>query len=196
MRSTEEAHDYRYFPEPDLPTVVVDDELLDDIREDLPEMPDVRKQRFGDEFGLSEDDAYNLTEDRRLADFYEEIIAEGADAKEAANMVLMNVLRILNEQSIHIGQFSVSPERLAELITLREDDKINSSAMTEIFDAMVDDEKSAEELAKEMNLIQVSDTGFVEPIIDGVIAGHPDEVERYKDGKQGLIGFFIGQVMQ
>src|SRR5699024_2167391 len=98
--------------------------------------------------------------------------------------------------SISIGQFSVSPERLAGLIALREDDKINSSAMTEIFDAMVDDEKSAEELAKEMNLIQVSDAGFVEPIIDGVIKDHPDEVERYRGGKQGLIGFFIGQVMQ
>jgi aspartyl-tRNA(Asn)/glutamyl-tRNA(Gln) amidotransferase subunit B len=103
---------------------------------------------------------------------------------------------VLNEQSIDIGQFPISPERLGELITLREDDKISSSAMTEIFDAMLKGNKSAEEYAREMNLMQVSDTGFIEPIVDEVIADHPDEVQRYQDGKQGLIGFFIGQVMQ
>jgi aspartyl-tRNA(Asn)/glutamyl-tRNA(Gln) amidotransferase subunit B len=196
MRTKEEAHDYRYFPEPDLPTVVVEDDLLDDIRADLPEMPDVRKNRFTEQLGISEESAHNLTEDRRLADYYEEILKEGQDAVATSNIVLTEVLRVLNEKSIPINQFSVSPRRLAELIALREDDKISSSAMTEIFDAMVDGDKSAEEYAKEMNLIQVSDTGFIEPIADEIIDEHPDEVQRYRNGKQGLIGFFIGQVMQ
>ena len=116
--------------------------------------------------------------------------------KSVSNLILTEVLRTLNDRSISIGEFPISEERLGGLVELREDDKINSSAMTEIFDAMLEEDKSAEALAKEMNLVQVSDTGFLEPIVDEVIEEHPDEVERYKDGKKGLIGFFIGQVMQ
>lgn len=196
MRTKEEAHDYRYFPEPDIPPVVVTDAMLDDIKEELPEMPDVRKNRFQKEYEMSDDDAYNLTENRYLADYYEEVLEHTDNPKAASSVVLTEVLRVLNEKSIDIREFSVSPERLGGLIRLREEDKISSSAMTEIFDAMVEGEKSAEEYAKEMNLMQVSDTGFLEPIVDDVLAENPDEVERYQDGKKGLIGFFIGQVMQ
>jgi aspartyl-tRNA(Asn)/glutamyl-tRNA(Gln) amidotransferase subunit B len=198
MRTKEEAHDYRYFPEPDLPTVIVDDKMLDEIQAGLPELPDARKKRFIEELGMSQDDAINITENRYLADYYEEILACDSDAKAASNIMLTDVLRVLNEKSIDIRQFSVTPERLSELIALRENDKINSSAMTEIFDVMVEsnDGKSAEEYAKELNLIQVSDTSFIEPIVDEVIAEHPDKVQRYRDGKKGLIGFFIGQAMQ
>lgn len=196
MRSKEEAHDYRYFPEPDIPPVVVTDEMLEDIKEELPEMPDVRKQRFIDEFDMSIDDAQTLTEDRYLADFYEDVLLHVGNPKAVSNLILTEVLRTLNDQSIGIREFSISAERLAGLVQLREDDKINSSAMTEIYNAMLEEEKSAEELAKEMNLVQVSDTDFLEPIVDEVIEQHPDEVERYRDGKKGLIGFFIGQVMQ
>lgn len=196
MRSKEEAHDYRYFPEPDIPPVVVTDEMLDDIKSELPEMPDVRKQRFIDEFDMSEDDAQTLTEDRYLADYYEEVLRHVGSPKAVSNLVLTEVLRTLNDRSIDIQEFPVGEERLAELVQLREDDKINSSAMTKIYDAMLNEDKSAEALAKEMNLVQVSDTSFLEPIVDDVIEEHPDEVERYRDGKKGLIGFFIGQVMQ
>ncbi|NIT57239.1 MAG: Asp-tRNA(Asn)/Glu-tRNA(Gln) amidotransferase subunit GatB [Aliifodinibius sp.] len=196
MRSKEEAHDYRYFPEPDIPPVVVTDEMLEDIKEDLPEMPDVRKQRFIDEFDMSDDDAQTLTEDRYLADFYEEVLLHVGNPKAVSNLILTEVLRTLNDRSIGIEEFPISEDRLAGLVQLREDDKINSSAMTEIYDAMLEEDKSAEELAKEMNLVQVSDTDFLEPIVDEVIEEHPDEVERYRDGKKGLIGFFIGQVMQ
>lgn len=196
MRSKEEAHDYRYFPEPDIPPVVVTDEMLDEIKEELPEMPDVRKQRFVDDFEMSMADAQTLTEDRYLADFYESVLSYVDNPKAVANLILSEVLRVLNDRSIDIAAFPVSEERLAGLIQLREEDKINSSAMTEIFDVMLEEKKEAEALAKEMNLVQVSETGFIEPIIDEVIESHPDEVERYKDGKKGLIGFFIGQVMQ
>jgi aspartyl-tRNA(Asn)/glutamyl-tRNA(Gln) amidotransferase subunit B len=196
MRTKEEAHDYRYFPEPDIPPVVVDDEMLEQVKKELPEMPDVRKERFMNEYEMSTDDAQNLTENRYLADYYEQVVNHTQSPKASSSLVLTEVLRVLNEKSIEIRQFSLSPERLGGLIALRNNDKISSSAMTEIFDAMVDGEKSAEAYAKEMNLMQVSDSGFLNPIIDEVIAEHPDEVQRYKEGKKGLIGFFIGQVMQ
>ena len=196
MRSKEEAHDYRYFPEPDLPPVVVTEELLDDIRKDLPELPSVRFRRFIDEFELSEDVAYTLTETRQLADYYENTLVEINEPKAVANIILTEVLRVLNEKSFTIRDFSISETRLADLVQLKLDDKVNSSAMQDIFNAMLNSDKSAENLAKELNLIQVSDSNFIDPIIDEVISSNPDEVDRYRDGKKALIGFFIGQVMK
>jgi len=196
MRSKEEAHDYRYFPEPDLPPVVVTEELLDDIRKDLPELPSVRFRRFIDEFELSEDVAYTLTETRQLADYYENTLVEINEPKAVANIILTEVLRVLNEKSFTIRDFSISENRLADLVQLKLDDKVNSSAMQDIFNAMLNSDKSAENLAKELNLIQVSDSNFIDPIIDEVISSNPDEVDRYRDGKKALIGFFIGQVMK
>jgi aspartyl-tRNA(Asn)/glutamyl-tRNA(Gln) amidotransferase subunit B len=196
MRSKEEAHDYRYFPEPDLPPIIVTSEMLDEIKEELPELADVRQKRFADEYGMSEVDAITITEDRYLADFFEEVAEAANNPKAASNIVLSDVLRVLNEQSINIKEFNVSAARLAELIKLKEEDKINSSAMQTIFDAMLDNEKSPEELAKEMNLIQVSDMGFLEELVDEIIANNPDEVERFKGGKKQLMGFFVGQAMK
>lgn len=196
MRSKEEAHDYRYFPEPDIPPVVIKSELLDEIKSELPEMPDVRLERFVKELNLSEEDAITLTENRHLADYYEETLQHLDDSKAVANVVMTEVLRVLNEESIDIKDFSIEPKRLAELISLKRDDKINSSAMQQIFNRMLGDKKTAHELADKMNLLQVSDTGFIEPIIDDVIDQNPDEVKRFREGKKQLIGFFIGQVMQ
>jgi len=196
MRTKEEAHDYRYFPEPDIPPVVVTSEMLSEIKAELPELPDVRLERFMDELGLSEEDAIVLTESRYLADYYENALEQLDEPKAVANIILTEVLRVLNTRSISIREFPITVERLAELVELKLDDKINSSAMQEIFNEMLTDERSPEELAKEMNLIQVSDTGFIEPIIAEVIENNPDEVEKYRDGKKALIGFFIGQVMK
>ena len=196
MRSKEEAHDYRYFPEPDIPPVIVTDTMLEEIREELPEMPDVRKNRFEEELGLPEDDARILTDDRYLADYFEEILEEVGKPKEVANVVLTEVLRVLNEKSISIREFTIEPKRLAELIMLKEEDKISSSAMQKVFDRMIESDAGAAEIAEEENLMQVSDDSFLEPIVDEVIASNPDEVEKFKGGKQGLIGFFIGQVMK
>jgi len=196
MRSKEEAHDYRYFPEPDIPPVIVTEEMLENIREELPEMPDTRKARFIEELNLPEDDARILTESRYLADYFEEILEIIPKSKEVANVILTEVLRVLNNQSIDIRDFTVTPGRLAGLIGLKEDDKINSSAMQKIFDLMLKSDKNAETIAEEENLMQVSDSGFLEPVITEVIENHPDEVERYQSGKKGLIGFFIGQIMQ
>jgi len=196
MRSKEEAHDYRYFPEPDLPPIIVTSDLLDEIKEELPELPDVRFERFVKDLGLKEDDAEILTESRYLADYFEEALDILDDPKAIANVVLTEVLRVLNEKSISILDFSITPERLTELIQLKKVDKINSSAMQSIFNEMLENGESPLELAKKMNLIQVSDSGFLEPIIEDVIESNPDEVKRYKEGKKALIGFFIGQVMK
>jgi aspartyl-tRNA(Asn)/glutamyl-tRNA(Gln) amidotransferase subunit B len=196
MRSKEEAHDYRYFPEPDLPPIIVTDEMLDEIREELPELADARRKRFIEDFGMSEDDAVTLTDSRYLADYYEDVAEHLGNPKAASNIVLSEVLRVLNEQSIDIRGFSLSAKRVSDLVKLKEDDKINSSAMQQIFNAMLEEDKEPEALAKEMNLIQVSDSGFLEPIVDEIIENTPDEVARYKDGKKQLIGFFVGQAMK
>ncbi|MDZ7719156.1 MAG: Asp-tRNA(Asn)/Glu-tRNA(Gln) amidotransferase subunit GatB [Balneolaceae bacterium] len=196
MRTKEEAHDYRYFPEPDLPPIIVTSELLDEIQEELPELPDVRFERFVKELGLKNDDAEILTESRYLADYFEEALDIMDDPKAIANVVLTEVLRVLNERSISILEFTISPERLTELIQLKKDDKINSSAMQTIFNEMLENGDSPIELAKNLNLIQVSDSGFIDPIIEDVIESNPDEVKRYREGKKALIGFFIGQVMK
>ena len=179
MRSKEEAHDYRYFPEPDLPPIIVTSELLDEIKQELPELPDVRFERFVKDLGLKDDDAEILTESRYLADYFEEALDILDDPKAIANVVLTEVLRVLNEKSISILEFSISPERLTELIQLKKDDKINSSAMQTIFNEMLESNESPMELAKNLNLIQVSDSGFIEPIIEDVIESNPDEVKRY-----------------
>lgn len=196
MRSKEEAHDYRYFPEPDLPPIIVTDEMLDDIREELPELADVRRKRFMEEFSMSEDDAVTITDSRYLADYFEEVADHLGNPKAASNIVLSEVLRVLNEQSIDIREFSISAEKLSDLVKLKNEDKINSSAMQEIFNAMLKEDKNPEELAKEMNLIQVSESGFLEPIVEDIIKNNPDEVARYKDGKKQLLGFFVGQAMK
>lgn len=196
MRSKEEAHDYRYFPEPDLPPIIVSTELLDEIKSELPELADVRQKRFVSDYAMSEIDAITITESRYLADYFEEVAEHAGNPKAALNIVLSEVLRVLNEQSIEIGEFSINPKRLAELIKLKEDDKINSSALQSIFNKMLEEDKSAEELAKEMNLIQVSDTGFLDSLVDEIIANNPEEVERYKSGKKQLMGFFVGQAMK
>lgn len=196
MRSKEEAHDYRYFPEPDLPPVIVTEELMNEVREELPELPTVRLRRFTDDMGLSEDDAVVLTESRAMADYFEEALSILDEPKAISNIILTEVLRILNTKSISIEEFSVSAKRLTELSKLKLDDKINSSAMQSIFNEMLESDESALSLAEEMNLLQVSDSDFIDPIIDTIISENPDEVQRYKEGKKALIGFFIGQVMK
>ncbi|HKI45119.1 MAG TPA: Asp-tRNA(Asn)/Glu-tRNA(Gln) amidotransferase subunit GatB, partial [Balneolales bacterium] len=196
MRSKEEAHDYRYFPEPDIPPVIVTEQMMDEIRSELPEMPDVRRQRFIDSFGLPEFDATVLTDTRYMADYFEEVLKYVDKPKSVANLIITEVRRVLNDKSIDIGDFSITPERLGGLISLREEDKVSSSAMQTIFNKMLDSDKDAEALAGELNLLQVSDTGFIDKLVDEVLDEFPDKVNEYLGGKEGLLGFFIGQVMR
>lgn len=196
MRSKEEAHDYRYFPEPDIPPVLVTDDILQSLKSSLPELPETRKKRFVTEYGLSLSDAEVLTDTRAMADYFEAVCVSLGNAKAAANMVITEVRRVLNEQGSTIDRFPVEPERLAAVIRLKEDDTINSSAMQRIFNTMLEDSRDAESIAKELNLIQVSDTSFLEPMVDEVLGANPDKVKAFLGGKTGLMGFFVGQIMQ
>jgi aspartyl-tRNA(Asn)/glutamyl-tRNA(Gln) amidotransferase subunit B len=196
MRSKEEAHDYRYFPEPDIPPVIVTDQMLSSLKASLPEMPDVRFKRFKNELNLSDFDAFTLTDSRYMADYFESCFKHTGNAKAAANLIITEVRRVLNEQALDITEFPVSPERLAGLITLKESDAISSSAMQTIFNTMLDDSRDAQTIAQDLNLMQVSDTSFLEPLVDEVLAANPNQVKAYLGGKDGLMGFFVGQVMR
>ena len=207
MRSKEEAQDYRYFPDPDLVPVEVTDEQLEAVRADLPEMPDARRQRFMDDHGLPEYDAGVLTEERDVADYFEEALqalfkrTKGGDtraqAKQVSNFVMTEVMRAVNERDEPVEALPVTPRRLAQLVYLRLEDKISSSAASKVFDLMLEDiESSAGKVADEHDLIQVSDRSAIEPLIDDILSDNEGKVKAYLGGKEGLMGFFIGQVMQ
>jgi aspartyl-tRNA(Asn)/glutamyl-tRNA(Gln) amidotransferase subunit B len=198
MRSKEQAHDYRYFPDPDLVTVVVDDALLAHVREGLPELPAARRVRYTSELGLPAYDAGVLTEERELADFFEATLdAAGADhAKAVSNLVMGDVLKTLNERSIGVAELGITPERLAALVHLRASDAVSSTGAQRLFELMQTDDADPKALAQQHDLLQVSDTGALAPLVDDVIAQNPDKVAAYRSGKKGLIGFFMGQVMQ
>jgi aspartyl-tRNA(Asn)/glutamyl-tRNA(Gln) amidotransferase subunit B len=198
MRSKEEAHDYRYFPEPDLPPVFVTPEFIEEVRRELPELPGSRRKRFVDDLKLPPKDASIITDNRETADYFEAVVQETGKehARAISNLLLTEVMRVLNEKGIDIRDFGIEPGRLAGLLTLRSGDKISSSAMQTIFNAMTESPKQAVDIATEMNLLQVSDSGFLEPLVEEVIASNPEEVARFREGKEGLIGFFVGQVMK
>lgn len=196
MRSKEEAHDYRYFPEPDLPPIVITQAFMSQVQAELPELPDMRRKRMVHDLGLSESDAETLTESRLLADYFEDVLSILNEPKAVANLILTEVLRVLNEKNLPIQEFSVTPGALSGLISLKIEDRINSSAMQTIFNEMITSGKSAAELAEALNLIQVSENAFIEPIIKQILENNPDEVQRYRDGKKALMGFFVGQVMK
>ena len=207
MRSKEEAHDYRYMPDPDLVEVEIDDDMIDDVRVDLPELPRARRRRFVEEVGLPAYDARVLTEERSVADYFEAALDQlykrtkggdtDAQAKLVSNLVMTEVMRVLNERSISVDDLPVGPERLAQLAFLRVQEKVSSNGAQEVFEVMLEEtDKSAGKIADDRDLIQVSDPGTIAPIVEDVIDDHPDQVQTYLDGKDGLLGFFIGQVMQ
>ncbi len=206
MRSKEEAHDYRYFPDPDLAPVFVTDEQLGRIRTELPEMPEARSVRFQDAWGLPAYDAAILTEERELADYFEDTLralrVEGSGkeahgpAKSVSNMIMGDVLRVLKETATLIGELPIRPPRLAALVRLRLEDRISSTAAQEIFEAMLEREDAPEAIAEERDLIQVSDAGSLAPVVESVLDDHPQQVAAYLGGKEGLIGYFIGQAMR
>ncbi|MEZ4700416.1 MAG: Asp-tRNA(Asn)/Glu-tRNA(Gln) amidotransferase subunit GatB [Rhodothermales bacterium] len=201
MRSKEFAHDYRYFPDPDLVPIVVDAERLAELAASLPELPEARRARYVEQLGLPLYDAEVLTEERAVADYFEDVLAAlapagDAGAKTASNFVMTQVLRALNEWGIEMAAFPIEPARLAGLIRLRLDDRINSSAAQEVFDAMLASPEDAPAIAAARNLLQVSDAGALLPIVIEVLDANPKELAAYMGGKEGLIGFFVGQVMR
>ncbi len=196
MRSKEDAHDYRYFPEPDLVPFTIAREKVEAVRKTLPELPRARAKRFVEKLGLPRADAHVLVEDQVLAAFFETAIAEGASAKLAANWLLNDLLGTLNEKKIKIENSPISPKSLAGLIQLIDNSTINGKIAKDVLPLMLSENKTADQIVKEKGLAQVQDTGLIEQIADKVIAANPKSVEDFKAGKKQALGFLVGQVMK
>jgi aspartyl-tRNA(Asn)/glutamyl-tRNA(Gln) amidotransferase subunit B len=196
MRSKEEAHDYRYFPEPDLPPLVISKELIESVRESLPELPDARRNRFMEEYSLSYNDAAQLTSNRALADYYEQTAEATGDPRIAANWIRSELLREMEAAGITADSCPVSPRELAALLRLIDEDKISGKQGKDVLVEMFASGKTAATIVEERGLVQLSDTGEIDTIIEQVIAASPQQLEQYRAGKETLFGFFVGQVMK
>ncbi|TXI85965.1 MAG: Asp-tRNA(Asn)/Glu-tRNA(Gln) amidotransferase subunit GatB [Crocinitomicaceae bacterium] len=198
MRSKEAANDYRYFPEPDLQPLVMDDAQIAAIKAEMPALPRELFLKYTKELGLSEYDAYNLTDNKGIALYYEGIVAHTKNYKQAANWMMGDIKSYLNEFGVEIDEFPLKPEQIASLIALIEEGKISTSvASQKIFPAFVKNPSTSPlALAEEMNLIQDSNEDAILGFINEVIKQHPSEVERYRNGEKQLVGFFMGQLMK
>ncbi len=196
MRSKEEAHDYRYFPEPDLVPLAVPQETVLRIGKTIPELPDTKRERFVKEYGLPEYDADMLTQSRALASYYEEAAKLSGKPKAVSNWMMGELMRLLNADNKEVGDSPIKPDRLAGMIRMIEDGVISIKIAKTVFEEMYRNGKDADTIVKEQGLVQVSDTGAIGSIIDEVIKANPGQYADYKAGKEKLFGFFVGQVMK
>lgn len=196
MRSKEEAHDYRYFPDPDLVPVIAEHSWIEEIRASLPELPDVKKQRFIADYGLPEHDASLLTEERAVADWFEDAVKAGGQAKSVSNWMMGDLMRSLNDENRTIGECALKPEQLAGMITLIDNGTISGKIAKTVFDEMYRTGKDADTIVKEKGLVQISDASEIEKAVDDILARSLKEIERYRAGDEKLLGFFVGQVMK
>lgn len=196
MRSKEFAHDYRYFPEPDLVPLIATAEFVDEVRAEIPELPEARARRYREELGLPEYDAEVLTSSRELGDYFEECLKHYGDAKTVSNWLMGELLGYLNATGQKLSECSVKPESLAELLTLVNDGKVNANVGKDVFAEMCNSGKPAAEIIEAGGLTQISDQSELEVLIDAAINDNPRQVEQYRAGKEQVIGFFVGQVMK
>ena len=196
MRSKEVANDYRYFPEPDLLPIVIDDAYIEAIRATLPELPDKRGARFVSEYGLSDYDAGVLVATREMADYFETTAKLSGDAKLAANWVSQDLQALLNKHGWELDESPIQAERLAMLIQRIKDNTISGKIAKTVFDAMLDDSSDVDAIIEAKGLKQVTDSGALESLVDKVIAENPNQAQQYRDGKVQVIGFLVGQCMQ
>lgn len=200
MRSKEEANDYRYFPDPDLLPVVIDDSFIETCRVNLPELPDARKARYIAEYGITDYDAGVLVADRDLADYFAEVANISGEGKLAANWVMGSVLAELNQTNTTITKFPVSPRQLSDLLSRIKDDTLNSKTAKTVFEALITGDGEVDTIIEEKGLVQMTDTGAIEAIVDEVISENSDQVANYRaatsDKQSKMLGFFVGQVMK
>jgi aspartyl-tRNA(Asn)/glutamyl-tRNA(Gln) amidotransferase subunit B len=196
MRSKEEAHDYRYFPEPDLPPIVVDNAWIERIKAGLPELPDQKRLRFIKTYGLPEYDSELLTTERGVADWFEEAVKAGGQSKAVSNWIMGDLMRIMNEENKTIDEMPINPAQLAGMLKLIDDGTISGKIAKTVFEEICSTGKNADEIVKEKGLVQISDTGEIEKAVDDILAKHPDEIGRFRAGDEKLLGFFVGQVMK
>ncbi len=197
MRRKEESHDYRYFPEPDLPPIQVSDDYIEKCRQELPELPVQRRRRIMKEYDLPFSDADVLISEKELADYFEETVKHyTGKPKKVANWILSEMLGLMHDRGVSIEKFPISPVNLAELLNLVENGTISGKIAKTVFPEMFDTGKTAKQIVEEKGLVQVGDRGEIEKIVKKVLDEHPKEVEKYKAGKKNIIGFFVGQVMR
>jgi len=195
MRSKEDAHDYRYFPDPDLLPLKLDQDWIDKLKKDLPELPDEKKARFIKLYKISEYDAEVLTSDRLTSRYFEDV-ATNRNAKLAVSWVASELFAILNKLNLSIEKSPVNSKQLGELIDEIESGVISNRAAKEVFEEMCESDKSVKDIINDKGLVQISDTSEIEKFIDQVLIDNPDNVQKYKEGKTKLLGFFIGEVMK
>jgi len=196
MRSKEEANDYRYFPDPDLLPVEIDDETIHALRASLPELPDARKHRFMDQFALGAYEAGGLTASREMADYFEAVVATCDEARLAANWVMGDLAGALNKAGMEITDSPVAADRLGRMLGRIVDNTISGKIAKQVFESMWVTGDEADAIIEQQGLKQVTDSSAIEAMIDEVIAGNPQQVEQYLSGKDKVFGFFVGQVMQ
>lgn len=196
MRGKEEAHDYRYFPDPDLPPLVVSSRWVEDIGRTLPELPSEKRRRFIRNYGIPPYDAEVLTSSRALADYFEAVAARGGKSKAASNWVMGDIMGHLKEDKLEMNECPVAAESLGDLIKLIEDGTISGKMAKEVFEEMWRSGKEPAVIIKEKGMEQITDPSALEKVIDDILADHPTQVEQYKGGKEKVFGFFVGQVMK
>jgi len=196
MRSKEEAHDYRYFPEPDLPPLIVSEQFVEEVRREMPELPENRRKRFSEQYGLSYADASQLVSERSLADYYEQAVEASGNARATANWIRSELLRELETNGLSASDSPVAASELGALVRLIDEAKISGKQGKDVLVEMFKTGKSAAAIVEEQGLVQVSDTGEIDSLIDGVIAANPGQLESYRAGKEALFGFFVGQVIK
>ena len=196
MRSKEEAHDYRYFPEPDLPPLIVSEEFVDEVRRAMPELPEDRRKRFSEQYGLSYGDASQLVSERSLADYYEKAVEASGNARATANWIRSELLRELEANGLSASDSPVVAAELGALVRMVDEAKISGKQGKDVLVEMFKTGKSAARIVEEQGLVQVSDAGEIDSLIDSVIAANPDQVASYRSGKEALMGFFVGQVIK
>ena len=196
MRSKEEAMDYRYFPEPDLPAIIITESRLSNVKDKMPEFADEKARRFINEYKLNEMEAATLSSEQELAEYYEEVVKVSDDARLAANWVLTEILRVLKEKNISIEEFSVEPENIGKLIKLIKADTISSKIAKDVFEILLSENKDPEIIVKEKGLVQITDNSEIEKIVEQVLAENPQSVEDYKAGKSNALKYLVGQSMR
>ncbi len=196
MRSKEESHDYRYFPDPDLLPIIVDEKWKNDIAKMMPELPQARKQRFITEYNLPEYDAEILTSAKEIAEYYESILKMTDDYKSASNWVMGDIMKVVNETKIPINVFSISPENIGKLINLINNKTISSKIAKDVFEELLKEDRDPQLIVEEKNLVQITDTSELEKTIDKILKTNTKQVEEFRGGKEKVFGFFVGQVMR
>ena len=196
MRVKEGASDYRYFPEPDLPPIHISDDWISEVKASIPEMPDKRRERYVNDWGLSDYDASVLTQTLEMSDFYNETVANGADPKLAANWLMVEVNAYLNANKLELGQTALTPAHLAGMIKLIQDETISSKIAKKVFKEIIANDTDPKAFVEAKGMVQLSDPAKLQPIIDEVLDNNEQSIEDFKNGKDRAVGFLVGQIMQ